>query len=207
MRRQFGRLEQAFRIVVTPVRIDPRDPRVAALLLHRMQSSTDPPDQWIPPVQHGHDEFEDADPMVAAAQMGQLMSQHHRRLALVQRTQQAQGKDDRRSPPKAPDERRHGAVDHANVGRSPEPHPVRKFVRDGLKSLRSGQRAGQHSMKSGNPEPREKCNQPGAADPDPHHHGTNRAPGRRNRDAELSMKSRPWVVRPRQSSDYRLPPG
>ena len=73
-------------------RQDPYDPGIATLFLGFMKLAARPPNDRMPPIDGHHGHFEEPHPMIAAAQVGQLMNQQGRALLGIEPVQQLGGK-------------------------------------------------------------------------------------------------------------------
>jgi hypothetical protein len=65
-------------------RQSPQHPGIAARLFGLFDPAAQPPCQREPPVQAEHNQLQPANPVIAAAQVGQLVSQHCRPLEFIQ---------------------------------------------------------------------------------------------------------------------------
>ena len=105
------RFEQRFGVGLGGVGEGPDDPGVAALLLDVAQRLPRPPEHGVPPVEGRHEELEEPDMVIAAAQMGELVDDQRRALAVVEALPEVDRDDQPRPPAQRPDQRRELAVD------------------------------------------------------------------------------------------------
>ncbi len=94
------------------------DPGVAALLLGLAQLAAGVPHDRMPPVQPHDHELQGADPVIAAAQVGQLVYQQRIEVLVVQPIEQARRQKQTRRSADRPEHRREAARQQADGGTS-----------------------------------------------------------------------------------------
>ena len=162
---QRGRLEQHLGIVFLPVRKGPLDPGVAAQILGLMESAANPPDHRVPPVEHGNHQLGPAHPMIATAQMGQFVRQHHRRLLVVELAHQPGRQGDDRPASHPPDHGDAIAVDQPQIGNAAHAQLPGQLRDHGLPALRGRQRSPDHAIEPDDPPQRDRSAQAQSDDP------------------------------------------
>ena len=134
------RLEHDFGVAFRAIGECPADPRVATQVLGLVNLPPNQPHQRIPPIDGRNDQLDDAHPVIASPQMGELVSQNQGRALVIELAMQPHRQNDRRATAGEPQQGNLDAFDIAHVGHPSDAELAGDFRRESLQPLRRRQR-------------------------------------------------------------------